>query len=121
MLDPWLLVLITSATSIAASSGFWAYLARRSEKNSASTRLLMGLGYDKLILLGMRYIDRGEITRDEYEDFRKYFYEPYKELGGNGVAERIMEEVKGLRLRSSSHYVPIDQVQRLNSESINER
>jgi hypothetical protein len=56
----------------------------------------MGLAYHNIVDLGMLYINRGSITKDEYEDFRKYFYEPYIALGGNGVAERIMEDVKNL-------------------------
>ena len=28
-----------------------------------------------------------------------YFYKPYKSLGGNGSAERIMEEVKKLPIK----------------------
>lgn len=47
----------------------------------------------------MEYIKRGWITKDEYEDLRDYLYKPYKELGGNGSAERIMLEVDKLEIR----------------------
>lgn len=44
----------------------------------------------------MSYVDRGWITKDEYEDFFKYLYEPYAKFGGNGLAERVMLEVAKL-------------------------
>jgi hypothetical protein len=59
----------------------------------------MGLASDKISYLGMTYILNGSITRDEFEDLRKYLYEPYVELGGNGTAERVMIEVSKLPLR----------------------
>lgn len=87
--------------TFAASSGFWSYLSSRRERKSATTRLLMGLAYDKLVFLGMKMIERGHLSKDEYEDYRRYLYEPYKELGGNGVSDRIMEEISKLPLRST--------------------
>lgn len=59
----------------------------------------MGLAYDKLTYLGLKHIERGYIPGDEYEDFMKYLYEPYIELGGNGMASRVMDEVAKLPLR----------------------
>ena len=99
--------LLTAVTSIAASSGFWAYLQSKDKQKSATTRLLMGLAYDKITYLGMRYIERGWITRDEYDDFQKYFYDPYTEFGGNGMADRIMGELSKLPLRRRNIYQEI--------------
>lgn len=90
--------LATAVTSVAASSGFWAYLQSKDKHRSSTTRLLMGLSYDKITNLGMKYIKRGWISKDEYEDFQKYFYGPYTDLGGNGMADRIMAEVSKLPL-----------------------
>lgn len=61
----------------------------------------MGLAYDKIQQLGMGYIDRGWISVAEYEDFRKYLYEPYRDFGGNGVAEQVMLQVSALPMRST--------------------
>lgn len=91
-------ILVSVITGTMASSGFWAYMMTRKEGKSATSRLLMGLAYDKIIWLGMAYLDKGSITKDEYEDFNKYLYEPYIELGGNGITKRIMEEVSKLPL-----------------------
>ena len=44
---------------------------------------------------------RGSITIDEYENLHDYLYLPYKEMGGNGSAEKVMTEVKKLRVRKS--------------------
>lgn len=84
---------------LAASGGFWVYLRNRDLKKDANARLLMGLAQYRIMTLGMRYLDRGWISTDEYEDLRNYFYEPYAALGGNGTAERVMDAVKLLPLR----------------------
>lgn len=93
------MIVLTSITSVLASSGFWAYLQRKDTRRDATTRLLMGLAYDQLTRLGLMYMHRGSITKDEFEDYRKYFFDPYKALGGNGVAERIMRDVSLLPFR----------------------
>ena len=57
----------------------------------------MGLGHDRIVYLGLKYIERGYIiTVDEYENLYEYLYKPYEKMGGNGSAARIMEEVKKL-------------------------
>lgn len=44
----------------------------------------------------MRYIERGYITQDEYENLHEGLYTPYKNMGGNGCAKRVMEDVEKL-------------------------
>jgi hypothetical protein len=68
--------------------------------------------------LGANYIQRGSVSRDEYEDYRKYFYDPYKELGGNGVAERIMQAVEQLPI-SPRRYAEVAEVRTREGEHIN--
>ncbi len=92
-MDPWIQALLTMSASVIASSGFWAYFTRKSDRKSASTQLLMGLAHDRIIFLGMTYIHKGWLTKDEYDAFVKYLYKPYTEAGGNGLAQKIMEEV----------------------------
>jgi hypothetical protein len=70
----------------------------------------MGLAYDKITHLGMSYIERGWISKDEYEEFRKYLFDPYKDNGGNGVAEAIMNQVSQLPMRSPNKYSELLQV-----------
>lgn len=99
------------ATFLGSAAGFWGYIRNRDmakqnalkirdEAQSASTRLLMGLAHDRIIGLGLSYMERGWISKDEYEDFRQYLYEPYSALGGNGTAERIMHAIERLPIRS---------------------
>lgn len=63
--------------------------------------MLMGLGHDRIMYLGMTYVDRGYITKEEYDDFVKYLYQPYEALGGNGTAEKLMREIERLELRKA--------------------
>jgi hypothetical protein len=74
-------------------------MQHKDNNRDARTRLMMGMAYDKITTLGLTYITRGSITMDEFEDFRKYFYEPYEALGGNGVAKRIMRRVEVLPIQ----------------------
>lgn len=88
--------------AIFASTGFWAFLTyviqRMDKKRKSDSTMLIGLGHDRICNLGASYIDRGYITRDEYENLHDYLYTPYKQLGGNGTAEKIMKEVNKLPL-----------------------
>lgn len=98
----WVGRLIIIVCSVLGSGGLWAYLQSRDTKRSAEIRLMMGLAYAELTRRGQEYIDRGYVTKDEFEDYQKYFFTPYKELGGNGVAERYMNGVSQLPMRR--HY-----------------
>lgn len=91
-------IIIAIIASAGASSGFWTWMMKRGNTKSAQTRLLLGLAHDRIIFLGMGYIRRGWVTKDEFEDFEKYLWQPYSEFGGNGLAERVWSDVKALRL-----------------------
>ena len=90
----------TVLITLIGSAGFWSYLGARRAKKSASTRLLIGIAHDRITFLGMKYVEQGYITRDEYENLNDYLYEPYAEAGGNGSAKRVMEEVRKLPLHN---------------------
>ena len=91
---------VTILITLIGSAGFWSYLDARRAKKSASTRLLIGIAHDRITFLGMKYVEQGYITRDEYENLNDYLYEPYAEAGGNGSAKRVMEEVRKLPLHN---------------------
>lgn len=86
--------------AIFASGGFWAFLTymiqRKDNKDSAESQMLMGLGHDRICYLGAQYIKQGYITKDDYENLHDYLFEPYKKLGGNGTAEKVMREIDRL-------------------------
>lgn len=92
----WMSFTVTIVCSILASSGFWAFFLKHYDRKDMKTKMLVGLGHDRIVYLGMKYIERGWITQDEYENLHQYLYEPYVELGGNGSAKRIMSAVNEL-------------------------
>lgn len=96
----WIQMVLTIIGSVVASSGFWAYIQKKLEKKDIKTMMLIGLAHDRIIYLGMSYIERGWITHDEFENLHDYLYKPYEQMGGNGAAKRIMDEVKKLPIRN---------------------
>ena len=96
----WVQMIVTVVCSVVASSGFWALVQSRMNKHDANTRLLIGLAHDRICYLGLKYIERGYITQDEYENLNDYLYVPYRERVGNGSAQRVMETVKKLPFRA---------------------
>ena len=91
-------LLITVFTSVLASSGLWAFLSKVFDRNRAERELLVGIGHIELVFFGLQYIDRGWISKDEYETMQD-LYKPYLELGGNGSGTKIMKEIEKLPIR----------------------
>ena len=100
-MDSWIQIIITLVCSLAASSGFWAFVTMKLSRNDVKTQMLIGLAHDRIMYLGMGYIERGWITQDEYENLYEYLYKPYKKMGGNGSAKRVMGEVDKLPIRKA--------------------
>ena len=96
----WIEVIVTIICAVLGSSGLWTIIQKKNEKKDVKTQMLIGLGHDRVMTLGMEYIERGCITKDEYENLVDYLYKPYEMLGGNGSAARIIDEVKKLPLCS---------------------
>lgn len=105
--------IIIIITTIFASTGFWAFLTSRftaKDNKSAKadrqaelqSKMLKGLAHDRICYLGEEYIKRGFITKDDYENLHDYLFLPYKELGGNGTAEKIMNEVEKLPIQDKA-------------------
>ena len=103
-------IILTIVGAVFASSGLWTlilYLIQRKDKKKDKedevldhqSQMLLGLGHDRIIYLGTKYIEEGSISENQFENLNKYLYEPYKKLGGNGTAEKIMEDVKSLPIR----------------------
>lgn len=94
-------LILTILTSILASSGLWAFLGTRLERNNAERELIVGIGHIELVFFGMQYIERGWITREEYETMQD-LYKPYVKLGGNGSGKKIMAEIEKLPIREKT-------------------
>ena len=73
------------------------YEQRRDYQNTAI------VAHDRIIYLGMSYIERGWITQDEYENLHDYLYKPYEEMGGNGSAKKVMQEINKLPIHKSTY------------------
>lgn len=91
-------IILTIVTALLASSGLWAFLGKNLERNNSERELLVGIGHIELVFFGMQYIERGWITRDEYETMQS-LYKPYIKLGGNGSGTKIMKELEKLPIR----------------------
>ena len=87
-------ILITALLSALSSSGVMSliiYLIQRRDKkrekeeenNSAQSRMLLGLGHDRIMHLTDKFVRRGAITLKEKRNL-KFLCDPYFDLGGNG-------------------------------------
>ena len=92
-------VILAIIAAIFGSTGFWSWLQNRGRKKSAETRLLMGIAYSKIIDRCTEYINRGYVNTDEYHELEHYLFQPYKEMGGNGTAEKLFNDVSKLKLK----------------------
>lgn len=102
-MEPWIQIVLTFICTIVASSGFWAFMMKYTDRKDIKTEMLIGLGHDRIVYLGMHYIERGYITQEEYENLADYLYKPYAKMGGNGSAKRIMDEVNKLPIRKTKY------------------
>lgn len=98
-------IIVPVIVAVLASSGLWAFLLKKSDKKDAQSEMLMGLAHDRILYLGKSYLARSPtyITMDEYDNLKDYLYEPYKKLGGNGTAERVMDEIGKLPITPNDH------------------
>lgn len=103
-MEGWIQMVVTVVCAVIASSGFWAFMQKRYDKKDARNEMLIGLAHDRIIFLGMKYIERGWITEDEYENLHDYLYKPYEKMGGNGTAKHIIAEVNKLPLHKNNYY-----------------
>ena len=55
-MSSWVQMALTVVCAVIASSGFWTYIQKRSEKKDVKTRMLVGLAHDRILFLGMNYV-----------------------------------------------------------------
>lgn len=89
--------ILIAIIAIFGSSGFWTYVQKQKGRKALSLDLTLGLAHYRIVTECMRYIERGWITKDEYISLDKYLYRPYKQLGGNGLSEKLMGELPQIR------------------------
>ena len=82
-------------TALLSGSGIWAWAKAKSERNDTEDRLLLQVAKNQLVSQGRKYLKRGYIMMDEYEEYESEF-KVYESLGGNGLARRIFKHVDDL-------------------------
>ena len=101
---------ITGCAMIFASAGFWTFVTRILDRKSANTKATLGICYLGVKMSCKMLLAKGWATTDEIEDIEKYIYEPYKALGGNGSAERLMNKVRELPIKEEGSNVVYDEM-----------
>ena len=84
-----------AVTALLGGSGIWAWARTRSERNDSEDKLLLQVAKNQLVSQGRKYLKRGYITMDEYEEYESE-YKVYESLGGNGLARRVFKQVDDL-------------------------
>lgn len=85
----------STLTALIGSSGIWAWAKTKTVHNNNAAKLLLSVSRNQLIALGRSYIESGYVTMDEYEEYEEV-YKLYSDLGGNGLARRVFEQVDEL-------------------------
>lgn len=89
-----------AVTALLGGSGIWAWAKTKTERNDSEDKLLLAVARNQLVEQGREYLKRGYITMDEYEEYEDH-YKLYSNLGGNGLARRIFEQVDELPMMPS--------------------
>lgn len=84
-----------AVTAVLGSSGIWMWIKTKTDRNDSEDRLLLAVARNQLVEQGREYLKRGYITMDEYEEYEDH-YKLYSDLGGNGLARRVFEQVDNL-------------------------
>lgn len=80
---------------------------KQDENSSAQSRMLLGLGHDKIVYLTEKYVKRGAITLKEKRNL-EYLCTPYFDLGGNGDARIGYDACERLRIASDDEAEALD-------------
>lgn len=90
------LSILGSSALAALVSGIFNLIASRKKKDSgleAGVRILL---YDRIKYRCLKYIERGSVTTDEYEDLVRMHEVYHNSLNGNGFLDTEMNSVKAL-------------------------
>lgn len=87
-----------------SATGFWECVKLVLEKLSKKKRsvqeeALLGLLHDRLYYLLGRYQQSSSLSADEFNNLNS-LYIPYRKLGGNGVIEKMYEQVSKLPIQN---------------------
>jgi len=97
-MDSFKEVIFPIIIGLLASSGFWVFLERVTQKRTLQNELLLAVSRDRIVRLGLSYLARSWISQEEFEDLN-ILYQAYSAMGGNGSAKRVMQQVEKLPMR----------------------
>lgn len=89
-------VIVPIVVAIITSGGVWGFLERKNARKKNTELLIMGLARSTIIKECEYYIHKECISSQEYDDIILYLYDPYTQLGGNGLAKRLVNEISNL-------------------------
>lgn len=105
---------ITLLVGVFGSTGFWTYYSKKQEKNSETYKkideieqyvndyidkmknTMLGVTYVNIVRTCEYWIERGWVEQDDLRDIERYLFDPYREWGGNGTAERLFTQACAL-------------------------
>lgn len=96
LISTWWEVVVGVLGLVLGSSGLWGYLSKVKERDNGRDKLMKGLAHVVIAQKANEYIERGSITPEEFATLYNLVYSHYKELGGNGGAQRLMNELEAL-------------------------
>ena len=103
MTNETITLLLCSGAASAVISGIFSvvlwHLNNKKKVDDTDDAIRAGvraLLYDKIKYLGLKYIDKGEITAEELEDIHKLHKVYHDKLEGNGYLDIIMGKVDRL-------------------------
>lgn len=91
-----LIAALSSSALAAVISGVFTLLSARKKKANGTEAGVRILLYDRIKDLGNQFVERGYVTRDEYEDLIRMHEVYHTSLDGNGYLDNLMLEVNGL-------------------------
>lgn len=74
------------------------HIRKKLKEQEALKEGVVALLHDRLHQSGMYYLDKGEISLRELQNF-EHLYQAYHDLGGNGTGTEIYERVQDLELK----------------------
>lgn len=99
-------MVITIAVALISSSGIWGLFSLALKKKNDTTKLMIGVAQHLIVRESVRLLEQGYMSTDDYKNVNKGLYEPYKQLGGNGLAEKMMSDVSNLPIVRRNNNAP---------------
>jgi hypothetical protein len=95
----------------------WQKNDQKAARSTSESRMILGLGHDKILYLTDRMVKRGAITLKEKRNL-EYLYVPYKEMGGNGDCKIGYDACQKLRIVSEDEAEVLDwEIRKKNGEA----